>query len=338
MMAIDGVAREAEDVYSSEMNINDKEWVKEAIRKSEKSTAEAADREWVKSEISLAIELLRESLRPKGWGRFVNWLRNWGAVGSAATLPLALLALTITAVSYAVSESGKNSEFRGATIERLKNIDSGLLEIKTKLTSASPLDPRSQQAAKEVLAEARRISAVVPVGAIRDAGERFIDAASTESSAWNVALDFISYRSDLNSGELSATQIKEYQPVASNVTPTLMEYGSLEGLPQAKAFNSGRVPLAQAARLEFINKPLTWAGDLGSRTYFLEGATVSLDGMRMRHVKIRDVEVHYSGEPLILEDVIFIHCKFVMDNSPHTRTVGSAMLMSSRLTISVGTS
>jgi hypothetical protein len=42
----------------------------------------------------------------------------------------------------------------------------------------------------------------------------------------------------------------------------------------------------------------------------LTGGGVALDGVRLRHVFLRDLYVQYDGGPTQLEDLTFINCKF----------------------------
>ena len=110
----------------------DQEWVKGEIRRSleqSEKTLSDADKEWLSGELNQHAERVKESLRPKGWQKFTHALRDWGAVGAAITGAIALLGIAITAVFFAVSEIGKNSEFRGTTVEHLKTIDRDFLEI-----------------------------------------------------------------------------------------------------------------------------------------------------------------------------------------------------------------
>jgi hypothetical protein len=43
------------------------------------------------------------------------------------------------------------------------------------------------------------------------------------------------------------------------------------------------------------------------------------------------VEIHYSGGPMILENVVFISCKFVMDNTAPNRNLAEVLLASDRI-------
>ena len=56
---------------------------------------------------------------------------------------------------------------------------------------------------------------------------------------------------------------------------------------------------------------------------------MNIDGKRIRHVVFDNVEIHYSGKPLILEDVTFINCAFVLENTEPGRKLGEEILASS---------
>jgi hypothetical protein len=63
----------------------------------------------------------------------------------------------------------------------------------------------------------------------------------------------------------------------------------------------------------------------------LNGGAVSLDDRYVRHAVFEGVEIHYSGKPLKLEDVLFINSIFILENTPSARQLGQTLLASSKV-------
>ena len=59
---------------------------------------------------------------------------------------------------------------------------------------------------------------------------------------------------------------------------------------------------------------------------------LALNVVIFRSVFFEDVEVHYSGSPIILTNVTFINCTFVMDNGTNARALGLTLLASAKIT------
>jgi hypothetical protein len=56
---------------------------------------------------------------------------------------------------------------------------------------------------------------------------------------------------------------------------------------------------------------------------------MGLEDEHFRNVVFEHVEIHYSGSPIVLENVSFISCVFVFDNNDRGRELGQALLASS---------
>jgi hypothetical protein len=312
----------AQSEEMASLNDKDRKWLSTEI--SNKVTAAFQDNTYISDKIAGAVE----SFKPKGWGKFTNWLRSWGAVGSAMTGAIALLALAITALVFAVTESGRNSEFRGSATQHLTNIDRTLAEIKTKLAAANPSDPANQQAAKELLAEATPKS-LIPEATAKQAGDRFIKASKEDSNAWDVALRFVSYRSSLNVPSAPAG------PWAKFSGSVVTEYRELPvpGKPRTQVrWSTPIVSPDKAARWDFIGQDKNVNVKAQPAWLIAEGGASRLDDEQIRNVVFDRVEIHYSGRPVILENVIFINCTFVFDNDDRGRQLAQAVLDSPAVT------
>ena len=84
--------------------------------------------------------------------------------------------------------------------------------------------------------------------------------------------------------------------------------------------------------MEKIAEPITQPGGFGNQTLVATGGTLLLDGMRLRHVILVNVEVHYRGGVAALDDTLFINCHFVFDNTPNGQSLGERILTSYKVT------
>jgi hypothetical protein len=153
---------------------------------------------WVREEIQRAIS-------PNGWKKTANWLRYWGLTGVCITVFFALVGIVITLGIFASNRLSKEAEFRGSTQVKLVNVETRLGEIETSLLALRavraadlPTDKKKIAEAKAVLGIAKQSSIKLPIDIVEQSGKAFIDAASKEAAALDVALQFLSYRSYLN--------------------------------------------------------------------------------------------------------------------------------------------
>jgi hypothetical protein len=286
---------------------------------------------YVSDEIRKAIAATIDSFKPHGWRKVTHWLREWGLTSAAIAVPVALLTITLTAAYFAVSEIGRNSEFRGKTDQRLSEIEKRLDRIDQKMvalavTSAAsdPALASSQRRAKDALLEAKQQSLNIPPDVIQQTGKRFIEAAQKEQKAWDVALQFMEYRSFLNITYKGPTRPVPLPPLAHWEYVTKSPEG--KATPRFSFTPQAGVPSKQAARYDFIGVDKNADLPLGPALVILTGGSALLDGFHIRNAIFQGVEIHYAGGPLILENVIFVNCTFVIENSAPGRRLGEEML------------
>lgn len=191
-----------------------------------------------------------------------------------------------------------------------------------KDASLNPSNPQSakqvEQAIRIALKQGKRIDPAL----ISDAGAKFIDASAGNQNAWNAALTLVAYRSTFNSYERRVDII----PVFPNEILSHFDIQPLiEGKPAPKFSHIalGVLP-EQAARYENIGENLN--PNRGSAEYALSGGAVNIDHKDIRHTLFDNVEIHYSGKPLILEDVVFSNCTFIFENTLPSRGLGQSLL------------
>jgi hypothetical protein len=290
----------------------------------------------IDARIAAATALLQDKvvaevarLRPRGWKKALHLLREWSILGVTATIIVALLALALTQWNAANGRVAAEASFRTHTEDRLTAIETSLLAMRVKIASSSPADPDSQADVKSALADAKKASIQLPVSLVEEAGKRFIDASATSPEAWETALSFVSYRSGL---------IPPPSQPSEHINPelgfgTVYQLEPLQSKPWIGYVVETSVPQDQAARVEQLSNPPMQPKKNGIATFVMIGGRISLDDFHLRHVILKDVEVHYAGGATLLEDAIFINCRFVMGNLPNARQLATAILGPTPVTI-----
>jgi hypothetical protein len=210
----------------------------------------------------------------------------------------------------------------------LASIRQALLGQGVMIAAGNPTSPKAQAAAQANLAEAKKTSIAIAGPVIEQAGESFIEAAKTDPKAWGVALDFVSYRSSLNTPNRPIGRLEPIPPGSFTRYAILQSTGPR---PEVK-WLPPPVPYKDGAIWDIIGqRPLPVDVEIGAQWLFAKGGRISLDETHIRQVVFEGAEIHYSGERVILEDVIFINCTFVFDNNEPERKLGLALLDSSKI-------
>lgn len=209
--------------------------------------------------------------------------------------------------------------------ERMARVEGKLDVLIIRSAAAQPSNQQNTQLVKDVLAAANVRGEKLDPAIIADAGTKFIDAANKSPNAWNAALTLVNYRSSLNiysravqgvAVPANASVVFSVRRVPGKSLPTMFD------LPTP-------VDVSDSARYEDIGENLNQQLKFGTAQLILKGGATSLDGKYLKHVIFDSVEIHYSGKPLNLQDVIFFNCTFVFDNTQPARSLGQAILASS---------
>lgn len=281
---------------------------------------------WIKDEIRSALELALKGLTPpRGWRKAVFFLREWSILAAVPALMVTLLILALTQYSAANKRLADDAVVHTTLTLRLNGIEEKLKNLGLLLASSQPKVKLNQETAKEILAEARGTGQKLPTETVEQAGKSFVNAAATEPRAWAAALDLIAYRTTLNPippthgtgggtvRETADTLAFGIAKVPGRPSPILREFAPF--VPRDKAAILGPIGFDPNATVELQPSKLS-----------AEGGSVSLDGMQMRNVSFVGAEVHYAGGPVILENVAFVNCIFVFDNTPTGRRLGESVL------------
>jgi hypothetical protein len=218
----------------------------------------------------------------------------------------------------------------------LASIQQLLLSMGVKLAANNPADPEAQADAVATLERARKDSTFIPVPTIQEAGTRFIDAAQTAPKAWDVALKFVSYRTTLLQSVLLADTAQHLATTPAN--PALFSryvWNDVPGRQLPRFTVGGDVPFDQSATAHPLSSPNLDAGrDRGKEVILGIGGSVAIDNTLMKHVVLRNVAVFYSGGPVVLDDVTFVDCTFVLMNVEAARNFALSVLASTKISFS----
>jgi hypothetical protein len=262
-------------------------------------------------------------------------------------LPLAVAAAVATAgavIHLEIALAAVRGEFARQTIAT----EEELLAVETSQAANNPTDKNSQTQAKNYLLEAKQKSLRLPTAVVAQAGGSFVKASTKESSAWDVALQFVNYRSVLNAASLpTLPALRPYQSsdgkyeIASVIWATHpLPLYKLLSPPAADIWLAGEAPPEASARVEFLDKPSITSS--GAKFIIFDwhrsDIALGLDGVYMKNVIVRNAVIHYAGGPVRLDHVYFVNCTFDIVPQPLGQNLALAILGSPDTTFSVATS
>ncbi len=231
--------------------------------------------------------LIQEAVNPNGWRRLFNlfnWLRSWSLVGPSIAAFIAITAIAVMLGVNFLNKSGANARFQQHTEDRLTGIEKSLLEIQAKMVVSSPPDPQNQADAKNLLAEAKREPVPLSVSIVEQAGDKFITAAKSDPKAWNVAMEFVAYRSSLNLAEKPPDKFSGRFKVGGEFPLAHIEMVPVEGKPEPSVgFSDFLAPFESSAKVERLGPLATTElkNAVGPRIILLSGGALIIDGFYM---------------------------------------------------------
>lgn len=231
-------------------------------------------------------------------------------------------------------------------LERLRKVEDGVTRIETKLDTfieflrpliadriraAASLKPEQLRKElpqiKDALLLAREQRVTASTEQLKEIGSRAIDlAVSGDNQAWQTVTAALNYRSFLTVRPPETLSARA--PLAGDTWRYFAE--NFPGQPRfvlqfAQGFG---VPANQAARMERIGADRNSSLPTGPLFLIASGGTAILDNEHLRNVIFDNVQIHYSGQPVILENVTFVNCTFIVDNNKSGRSLGGEVLAS----------
>jgi hypothetical protein len=303
--------------------------VQACLQVDEKMALRNEDREWVQNEIALAIA----SLRPHGWRKAGNLLRELGPIAASIGVVVALLGITLGALYQSWGHVKEETEFRTHTNDTLKEIQDGIKEIrasiagaKVKQVGSNPTNPENIAEAKNILKVAASNNTKIDPGIVKDVGTQFVEAAQKDPAAWGAALAFLNYRTFINTRpSLPGTPFL--------VTPEeLRSYDIPDNIlnhEEAQVSHAGVAPQPNAAQLHALNAPdLNAKFQLGNAFLIIGTARLLLDNIYMKNIIVENSHVIYRGGPFVLENVTFVNCTFEVVQRPSGVEFAEKLLVS----------
>jgi hypothetical protein len=158
--------------------------------------------ELIRAEVEKQIVEQLDSFHPHGWRKVTHWARAWGITGTIITVFIGMLAITLGALYQSFAHVEKETEFRtkttlweGEADKKLIAMNASLTRLELKFLADDPADPNSTVAVAKLLASAKQQNIRLDEGFIRKAGDKFLQAAKTSTSAWETFLEILSYHS-----------------------------------------------------------------------------------------------------------------------------------------------
>jgi hypothetical protein len=201
------------------------------------------------------------------------------------------------------------------------------LRLTRALSSPHLDDPQTINRISAVIRQATDKQVPISPALLDAVGKRLLEASKTNPGAWQPVLEVLGYRS--GTLEFFYTVDVQFLPVPKQRFIVLKALG--KDIPDIKAFGRAMMDSPEAAIVDSISSPAVRASDTGYESVLLSGGTMLLDGAHLRHVVLKDVEVHYNGGQVILEDVTFVNCRFVFAEASNSRTLASAILASPKV-------
>jgi hypothetical protein len=178
-------------------------------------------------------------------------------------------------------------------------------------------------AVKDLFAAAKNQNAELNSKLVTETGLRLIKNPSRIPNVWEAALEFLNYKSFTNKVPQTINTLKQYPNVTTH-------YFAPDIPPQEAPYLHffGVAPSANAARLNPIGNDQNANLPIGAAILLADGGRMVIDGMDIRNVVFRNVEIDYSGGATILTNVTFINCTFKMVRTSKAQEFASALLSS----------
>lgn len=241
-------------------------------------------------------------------------------------------------LTYASIEQGKQLAAHGSL----------LAGNKLQAITSRPLTKESIKEASSSISDAIEKKVPIPLETVIKSSNVLMKASRDErnplrSSAWVAALQSISYKTILNEFNEAVPQVPWYEGGSHQSFSfgflnkrDLLNFSIGDNLaPKFLSTNRVQVPMDYAARYEPLDSSANKS--LASGVQFLrvefKDMPLKIDNYFIKNVVIMNTEVHYQGGAVVLENVYFLNCKFVMDNEPNTRSLGEYVLVNSSVSL-----
>jgi hypothetical protein len=274
------------------------------------------------------------------WQKVSDWLKEHG--GTIATIIIIFGAL-FTGVRYIVSSEVADIRSDVATLKGTTTTTDNKLDatnrriddlLKEALERAFPKPtPTATKAelkedfkrANDLVRLARSENIKLDSQLIATYG-REVAAIRNQPSAWQTLINLLNYRSFLNTGS-----VPNGPPVEQKEWHT--HYEVLAGIrPDTIDFTIGNADAPNLPVLERIGQNLNAGLQHGPAFIVSENLDVDLDTMHIENAVFYNARIIYQGGPVILKNVYFVNCTFVLAQYQSSQLLADAVLGSSAVT------
>lgn len=214
----------------------------------------------------------------------------------------------------------------------LKDIEAAIISRRVKrLGDPKAMDKRAIESITSTIKYAKENDLPSDPKTIGDAGLSFLAISPRQPEAWEAAQAYLAYRTNFNS-KLNA--VKVAQELASTVVDpklvqiqTRYDFTVADGYSAPRISVGGDVPNQRAVRSNIIGRE---DANLNlprhDEVMLVDGGALIIDDYCYRHVVFRGTTLFYSGGPLLLEDVTFVRCNFVLARTPSAISLADSLL------------
>ena len=158
---------------------------------------------------------------------------------------------------------------------------------------------------------------------VAEVGQRAVQVAARgdhlQESAWLTVGAFMDYRSIVN---------QAFVPPDSNfqTTPQTRYMWSIGHGHPDRVGHLGTLPIDKAATIRELGTAAKSSSQTGDALLLGVGGKFKIDGLELRNVILKNMIIVYQGGALMLENVVFVNCKFEVSTDQHGQSFASAVL------------
>lgn len=156
---------------------------------------------------------------------------------------------------------------------------------------------------------------------VAQVGAKLVAVSDQKPALWDAALRFVEYKSFNNNFSPSFPDVTNEPEFRDKYIINIPK-----GAQEPSSLLKGKVPADVAAETGYIGQDQNKGLTFGPAWIVMEGGEAGLDGMQLRNVVFRNVQISYVGGPVLMKNVYFINCTFKMPINPIAQHLVLALL------------
>jgi hypothetical protein len=149
--------------------------------------------------------------------------------------------------------------------------------------------------------------------------------------AWDAVMASLGYKSFSDARILPA----DLRGQPSQFTTKYVTANAIGGRTPDRVGVTGVAPAKQAARLNLIGRNENADKAYGNKFIFVYGGDLVIDNMDMKNVVFRNSHIIYQGDPIKMENVYFINCRFDIALTAAGKAFATALLTSNPVNLTI---